>query len=151
MKSALKYGLIGGIVMITILFLATIPFLNQYLDLSIIGASRFVIICGAIMYALNNHLKFHNLKGDYNYGMGFLIGLVTGLTSAFILGFAFYIINFIKLGIFGDPGIIWISISPLLALIIICSLIMPLIFRRKGDTKNNQVKTENKNILDADL
>lgn len=151
MKSALKYGLIGGILMIAFLFLATIPILNQYFDLSIIGASRFVIISGTIMYALNNHLKFHDLKGDYNYGMGFLIGLVTGLTSAFILGFTFYLINYFKLGTYGDPGIIWTSISPLLGLIIICSLIMPLIFRGKGGAKSNQVKSENENILDADI
>ena len=149
MKAAIKYGLICGILMVFFQFLPLIPNPNWYIDSTVIGLANIVIICGTIMYAINNHLKYHNTKGNYNYGTGFLIGIETGLIGTFILSFAFYLVSRIKLGSFGDPWLIFIAISPKIPLLLICSSIIPILFITKG--KRDREKIVDEDILDSEI
>ncbi len=148
MKSILKYGLIGGVLLLVSANLPLIPYLNIYFDSSISGAMRFIILGGIMLFGINDFLKHDERKGQYNYGFGFLIGLGTGILSTLICSTLIFMIRYLG----ANDGIaltaLWSLVLYQLPLVFFLSLISPMSFRGK---KSEEPRPERTDILDADL
>ena len=126
-KILIRYGLIGGFLMLLFAYATLVPYLNIYFSESIVNISKFVVIAGVGLYGINAYLKSGgNIK--YNYGVGFLICLGIGVIAATVYSVIFVLVNYSQYNIVENLPKIISRLILFAPLIIFCSLLIPLFF-----------------------
>lgn len=148
MKSVLKYGWIGGVLLLLAANLPLVPYLNIYFDSSISGAMRFIILGGIMFFAINDFLKHDERKRQYNYGLGVLIAAGTGILSTILCSILIFMIRYLG----ANDGIpfyaLWRLLGYQMPLVFFLAVLIPMTFR---GGKSEEYKEERTDILDADL
>jgi len=127
-----------------ILFL--IPILNKYFDSSIIGAMKFVIFGGIMLYAINNYLRDKRL--EYNYVIGLMFSFLVCCFGVVIHRVLFSIFIYISYGNIMSLNELFIRSFNFVPMILILALIIPLSFKNKEKEIRNGGETD---ILDENF
>ena len=93
--TALKYGIIGGFVLIV---LSLIAYLLDMSESSIIRVLQFAILVVIVVVAIKAH-RDNDLNGTMSYGRGLGVGTLTALFASLVVAvYMFIFLNFIDTG-----------------------------------------------------